>query len=337
MTASTKCILCGSAGHVLHEQVTDRLAQTPGSWSLYECENSQCGLIWIAPPPSKETLELAYKSYYTHKPLRERGRIRRFYERCKIGYLVSHFGYPNQLASFLEISIGLMLALLPHRRAAFDSSILWLPWVSGGKVLEVGCANGDRLALLKSLGWKTFGIEPDPQSARIASERGLDIITGILEPGKLPADSFDAIILSHVIEHLNNPVEAVKEFHRLLKPGGRLVLLTPNTKSFGHRKYGLNWLHLDPPRHLYLFNVTNIRLMLKSSGFSNIDAKTSLRDANWTLAGSRALKIRNEYEIGNLPVREKILGLLMLYHEWLKLMTNKLVGEDLLVIGQKER
>ena len=107
----------------------------------------------------------------------------------------------------------------------------------------------------------------------------------------------DAILLCHVIEHLAEPIEILKECLSILKPGGILIMLTPNSESLGHRLFGRNWLHLDPPRHLYLFNSSNMRRILEQTGFEIERCSTTFRDANWTLGGSLALKKRNFYQI----------------------------------------
>lgn len=335
MTPAPRCSLCGCHGQPIHVHLTDRMSAAPGTWDLLQCDEKTCGFVWISPTPSAKTLQLAYSNYYTHTDFSEPGLIRRFYNRCRIGYLVSNFGYPKNLAKPHEKFVGHLMALLPHRRAAFDASILWLPWIANGKVLEIGCGNGDRLALLKQLGWKTQGIEPDPSAAKIAQLQRLEIINRPFETGLLKAAEFDAILLCHVIEHLPQPEETLRECFRLLKPGGILILLTPNTQSLGHQKFGRDWLHLDPPRHLYLFNQENLSSLLKKTGFPQPTCSSSIRDANWTLGGSLALRKRNTYQIGSLPLLDKLLGFKMMYQEWFVMKTRPLSGEDLLCIATK--
>ena len=285
--------------------------------------------------PTPETLELAYSNYYTHVASGQPGVLRRIYQRFRVGYLVSRFGYPKNLAHPLEKLAGWLLAILPHRRAALDASILWLPWRAEAKVLEIGCGNGDRLVQLKLLGWQTLGVEPDPKSAEIASSRGLEIINHTFESELMPENSVDAILLCHVIEHLSKPLEALIECRRLLKPGGILIMLTPNTESLGHRYFGRNWLHLDPPRHLYLFNTNNMSALLKQAGFVSTQCSSTLRDANWTLGGSLAMKKHNFYQIGHLPLSEKLIGFILLYVEWIIMKIYPLTGEDLFFMATK--
>lgn len=335
MMSKKLCSICGSSGHLIHSNLTDRLAGAPGAWDMIECDNRECGLIWLGTVPSPDTLALAYSHYYTHVMHGRPGFLRRLYNRCRTGYLVSRFGYPKALATSLQKVAGWMIAILPHRRAALDASILWLPWKSNGKVLEIGCGNGDRLSLLKDLGWHTLGVEPDPKSAQIARERGLDVISQPFGNGLINERSVDAILLCHVIEHLSEPSEALKECHRILKPGGILIMLTPNTKSLGYRQFGRNWLHLDPPRHLTLFNANNMCRMLESAGFATPKCSASLRDANWTLAGSLALRNIGGYKIGSLPFPLRFLGMCLMYIEWFWALFNPSCGEEIVSIAKK--
>ena len=60
------------------------------------------------------------------------------------------------------------MGFLPHRRIGMEAMAMWLPWRPGGRLLEIGCGNGDRLDLFQELGWKVAGIEPDPSAALLA-------------------------------------------------------------------------------------------------------------------------------------------------------------------------
>jgi len=315
--------------------MTDRVFGSPGEWNLMQCTSHDCGLIWQNPAPSFEELSKAYENYYTHAMSASDSLFKRIYNKFRLGYLSGRFGYSDAGITWLDKLAGKLIALLPHRRSAFDSSVMWLDALQEGELLEIGCGRGERMALLSQLGWNTHGLEPDASAAMLAQKAGLQVSVNTLDEAQLPSDSFDAIIMSHVIEHLPAPQWVVKECLRILRPGGRLVMLTPNTDSLGHRWYGRDWLHLDPPRHLFLFNRTSMHKIFEETGYSDVSCQTVLRDANWTLAASRALQKSNRYTFGSLPVREKLYALVQLYYEWIRMKVTPYVGEELLLMARK--
>lgn len=80
-----------------------------------------------------------------------------------------------------------------------------------------------------------------------------DVDLGDLLDIGLEAASFDVIVMNHVIEHVYDPVATLVECRRLLAPEGKIIIITPNLKSYGHEIYGEDWRALEPPRHLHLF------------------------------------------------------------------------------------
>lgn len=331
----TACMICGSTGDTLYKSLRDRLFKTPGLWNLIRCNNPDCGLLWISPIPNKGTLAQAYECYYTHKAGTQDSPLRRLYARMHRDYVSVRFGYRRARIRSWEKLASRLFALIPHRKVAWDASVMWLPAKPQGRLLEIGCGNGERLTFLKEIGWNTQGIEPDPKAAAIARAKGHQIMVGTLGSQVFPMECFDAILMSHVIEHIQNPRVTVRECYRLLRPEGHLVILTPNTEGLGHRWYGKDWLHLDPPRHISLFNRSAMVRLLEGLGFASIQCCSVLRDANWTLSGSRALKIHGIYRFGALPVLWRLHGLILLYIEWFRLILNNNCGEELLVIAHK--
>jgi 2-polyprenyl-3-methyl-5-hydroxy-6-metoxy-1,4-benzoquinol methylase len=302
---------------------------------MVRCANPSCGLFWIEPRPSAEQITQAYQTYYTHAIRRDYSFARFLYSKVRQGYLASRFGYKRPETANAWKLAGRISGCIPHRRAAFDASVMWLPGTLDGRLLEIGCGAGENLAHLKQLGWQVTGIEPDPKAAAVARSRGLTVNEVNLQDGLFAAESFDAIIMSHVIEHLDNPLEATRICHTLLRPGGLLTMLTPNTDALGHHWYREHWLHLDPPRHLNLFNAVAIGRVAAGAGFAEHQIFTVLRDANWTLAGSRALRDVGRYRIGNLPLSARLLGMLLLYVEWLWMLFDQGCGEEVVLIARK--
>ena len=121
---------------------------------------------------------------------------------------------------------------------------------------------------MQDYGWHALGVDLDPAAVQFASQRGLDVRLGSLVDQGYRSGSFDAIILSHVIEHVPDPILILKECHCILKPEGRFILATPNVDRWFHRKFRQNWFHLDPPRHLYLFGIETLTELVLRSGFN---------------------------------------------------------------------
>ncbi len=107
----------------------------------------------------------------------------------------------------------------------------------------------------------------DPIVVRNAKAKGLNVRMGSIDAFANYSEQFDVITISHVVEHLYSPIDALRLAHKLLKPGGRLWLDTPNIESLGHARYGRHWRGLEPPRHLVIFGPKSIRLAMGQAGF----------------------------------------------------------------------
>jgi 2-polyprenyl-3-methyl-5-hydroxy-6-metoxy-1,4-benzoquinol methylase len=140
-------------------------------------------------------------------------------------------------------------------------------------VLDVGCAAGALLAMLKDRGWTVYGVEISGLQAAFCRERGLDVSTLPLEENNFPCQCFDAVLASHVIEHLNNPKSFVREAGRILKSKGRLYITTPNIAGLQGRLFGSRWRSAIFD-HLYLFSVRTLRMLLEKEGFTVECVKT---------------------------------------------------------------
>lgn len=157
----------------------------------------------------------------------------------------------------------------PVRRRLFSHRLRWIQnFVPSGRLLEVGCAEGDFLVLAQEAGFDVAGIEPDPAtSARARRVHRLPVIAGALGESLFPAASFDAVVMFHVIEHVTSPRAALQEIYRLLKPRGFLFIETPNIETpwlwiFRHR-----WRHFIPD-HYYFFSPHTLGRMLAETGFT---------------------------------------------------------------------
>ncbi len=122
------------------------------------------------------------------------------------------------------------------------------------------------MSVFKEAGWDATGIELGSSMAGYArSSFGLNIITGTIESASLPGESYDVIIATHLIEHLNDPRSFLKEVRRLMRAESKLYLVTPNASGLQARIMGPRWRSAIRD-HLYLFSKKTLPAMLQSEG-----------------------------------------------------------------------
>jgi 2-polyprenyl-3-methyl-5-hydroxy-6-metoxy-1,4-benzoquinol methylase len=255
------CFLCGARGELLYEGMEDSLFGAPGIWNFKLCPNSSCGLIWLDPMPLEEDIGNAYNSYHTHQQVVRRG----------LGK-----GLAESVEGMLRRTYNLVLLMTPISREREQLESMYVGSLPPGKVLDVGCGSGNRLARFRSLGWDAQGQEVDPAAAAEAQRvSGASVHLGPLEEAGFQEASFDAITMNHVIEHVYDPVRLLQECRRLLRRGGTLVTITPNAQSHGHDRFGTSWRGLEPPRHLHLFSPRTLYQVAVKAGFLKCDTWTS--------------------------------------------------------------
>jgi len=331
------CFICGSRGELQYEGLRDRLFGAPGLWNFKRCSNAECGLIWLDPMPVDLDIWKAYKRYYTHRDhFSKETWIRRAYRKAQQSLLAHYYGYRNGNTAFFDRIIGSLIYFHPGRLADTIFSVFYLNAIQHGRLLEVGCGSGRMLKSMQDKGWDVVGVDPDPIAIKKAKSKGLIVYQGILADQEFKNDSFDAIALSHVIEHVPDPLRLLNECERILKPGGHLVLITPNTDSLCHQLYSTDWRSLDPPRHLYVFNLVTLKQLSKKAGFQNVKLETTIRDANNTFIGSRDIQ-RNGFHVmgGKQKFIIRIIGRLFQFMEWVTLYFNSEIGEEIVLIGVK--
>ncbi|GHT67682.1 hypothetical protein FACS1894110_13610 [Spirochaetia bacterium] len=135
------------------------------------------------------------------------------------------------------------------------------------RVLDIGCATGALLVSLRDRLWACTGVEISPSAEYARRERGLDVRSLPLEENHFPDSSFDLVLASHLIEHLNNPADFVKEVYRVLAPGGYFLVTTPNISGFQARLFKGRWRSAIFD-HLYLFSVKTLSALLTEKGFA---------------------------------------------------------------------
>jgi SAM-dependent methyltransferase len=262
-----ECYFCGDEGHLLYVGLRDVLFGVPGEWNFRMCPNTECGLVWLDPMPIPEDFGAVYENYYTHNDHSEGP---------------SRTRWPGFLTAY---NILLRVSFIQRDRERLAA--MCLLGRKPAKLLEIGCGDGTRLVRMKEMGWEVAAVEPDPKAADHASRvNGLSVFVGTLEEAKLSNSSFDAVIMNHVIEHVHDPLVLLRECHRVLKQGGALIAVTPNTHSFGHRRFRQYWRGLEPPRHTFLFSPGTLHRLASEAGFEKCVVRTTAANAETLVRGS---------------------------------------------------
>lgn len=249
------CVLCGQPTILLYDDCADFEYFTTSPSDFVRC--SDCGLVAIAPTPTRAELPTLYPAEY------------------------HSFDTPkNPIARFL---------LHRYQRRQAGICRKYLP--PGGRFLEIGCANGDVLLELQDEYPVVHGVELSEDAAAEAARRGLDVFCGTLEEFA-PTEPYDLVFMSHVIEHVLDPVATVARIERLLAPGGVLYLETPNVGSLDARIWKQHWGLLHFPRHLYLFDRSTIRSLIESAGLRTEAVRWEPNSCGWALSVQSMLRRR---------------------------------------------
>ena len=158
-------------------------------------------------------------------------------------------------------------AAVAQRRDSIDTIVGCLRGQTPGRLLDVSCGDGATIARMRELGWDAEGVDPDLGAVEAARARGLRVAHGTLAAQGYPDERFDAVTLIHSIEHVHDPRAEVEECFRVMAPGGRLVIETPNAAAWCHRLLGAAWRGLEPPRHLQVFTLGTLARLAREAGF----------------------------------------------------------------------
>lgn len=329
----TSCPVCDAPGEWLYRDLADRLFGAEGAWSLRRCSSPACGLIWLDPPPSSGQLAAAYRDYPTHQdPPQRNTAVHRIFRAAIRGYRANRFRYAPEPVTSGDRLLGALVGAVPPLREYMDVPFSFFPGLPGGRLLEFGCGAGATLQCLGRWGWDAEGVDFDAAAVANAAAKGLNVHHGDIFSRGYPDASFDVVFSSHVLEHVTDPVATLRECRRILKPGGRCLVVTPNTGSLGHRFFGPNWRGLEPPRHLHLFSAASLGLAARNAGFVRLELGTRCRGAAGAFIDS--LRVRAHRDVFEpIPVGLRLTAelahvLTMLFHVF-----DPRCGEELVFEG----
>lgn len=224
---------------------------SPDSFLAVRC--LRCGLVYLDPRPDESELSRIYPDRYHAFAFSE--------ERFGIIYSVRRRLEARRLLD--------VCAALPD----------------DARVLDVGCGDGFHLGLLREFGharWTLEGVDLDERAVKAARARGLSVRRGALESLDVPEGSFDLALMIQTIEHVSDPVRLVSAVRRVLKPGGRLLVVTDNTDSLDFTVFRRrHWGGFHFPRHWNLFNQRSMRALAARASLEVESLGTAVSPVNW--------------------------------------------------------
>ncbi|MDR1930010.1 MAG: methyltransferase domain-containing protein, partial [Treponema sp.] len=222
------CTLCGGLEFKRH--LSCREEKVP----FFYVRCKKCGLVQINPQPGPDLTAARYDGNYGGD------------------YLAYELANEKSFLRLQELAL--------RDAGFFDSE------KEKGRVLDIGCAAGALLETLSARGWEAAGVEISSPQAAYCRKRGLRVFDKPLEENHLPPESFDVVLASHLIEHLNDPGRFAAEVFLILKKGGAFYVTTPNIQGFQARIFGNRWRSAIFD-HLYLFSVKTLTGLLENAGF----------------------------------------------------------------------
>ncbi|HLF27048.1 MAG TPA: class I SAM-dependent methyltransferase [Anaerolineae bacterium] len=148
----------------------------------------------------------------------------------------------------------------------------------GGRLLDAGCGSGEFVQVMAEAGLECVGVEPNTVQAEYAQERGLHVINDVFRDGLFPPGSFDVVTLIQVMEHLLDPVGALRAARALLRPGGMVVIDVPGYNNPRFLLYRATHIKRFAARDFIRPHV----LYLTPRTLAAIVEKSGLRVARWT-------------------------------------------------------
>jgi SAM-dependent methyltransferase len=252
------CALCGSAEATAIAKGRDREYPTsPDMFTIVEC--ADCGLRYLNPRPTVAELEVIYPPNYHAYNIR----------------------LPGSSKDSLPFVTRLRHKIYSRR---FKRVFGHIPKRALVELLDVGCGDGWMLDLYKLASpqpIKTYGVDFNPQVCKVAESFGHTVYCSRFEELDLKG-RFDVVNLSHVIEHVSDPLLIASKSFEVLRPGGLFVLETPNTATLDGKWFERgNWGAYHIPRHWNLFNGTTLRQLGEKAGFTFLEVVYNPAPVHW--------------------------------------------------------
>ncbi len=275
MLLNTNCNLCHST--------SIKPLYSKADLNIVKC--GSCGLTFLSPFPDEEAIKKLYSEDY---------------------YLAWGIQEPKNLELVRSIKMATFRRELEHLRK----------YVGSGKILDIGCAMGFFLEAARESNWDVYGVELSTYAAKIAQQTlGQKIYNGALEAAKFEDGFFEVVVMSDLLEHVTDPASFLTEVMRIIKPGGLLMIVTPNLESLSAKIMRRHWNHFNQ-EHLYYFSPGTISRFLKEKSFEVLDVYPAVKAFNY-------IYISSQLKIHRVPIVTPIIKLLD------KILLNNSIGQAL--------
>lgn len=247
------CPLCGSTTAKLWAKSPDRLLHARELFCYWQCR--RCDTLFLSPVPQATELSAHYPQ-------------------CYPPYRPQEMDAPSSSSAKKRGCIRRALSKL-RVLITGDLDWWWLPRNFNGNVLEIGAATGNFLerVRMRCPGVTVEGIEMNPHACQQAQQKGFKVHCGDLLNITLEQAPYDIIYLAHVFEHFIEPKKYLPAIHALLKEGGELIMITPNSNSWSACVFRSYWFALEAPRHIFIPSPRQLTATLEEEGFEEIRLK----------------------------------------------------------------
>ena len=143
------------------------------------------------------------------------------------------------------------------------------------KILDVGCGIGYFLEIASKRGWEVYGTEYTKDAINICKSKGINIQEGKLNPQNYLVEEFDVITSFEVLEHINNPIEEISNFYKILRKGGLVYLTTPNFNSVSRFYLKSDYNIITYPEHLSYYTTRTLKKLFRKINFKIHNLETT--------------------------------------------------------------
>lgn len=151
----------------------------------------------------------------------------------------------------------------------------WEPYRKTNKILDIGCGTGFFLETAKEKGWEVYGTEYTTNAMEICKAKGINMQQGRLKAEWYAPEMFDIVTSFEVLEHINNPVEEVKNINTILRKRGLFYLTTPNFNAAERLILKDKYNVIEYPEHLCYYTPKTLNYLLSHNGFRKVQIMTT--------------------------------------------------------------